>query len=190
MSPVSQFNQTHLSAFGSNWQRFLALGIILLLLGVIAIMGSVFTTMVSVIFIGLVIFLGGILIAFDTVSFWWRKGHGFFLHLILAILYLFAGCYLMFNPVAASISLTFLLGVFYIVIGMMRIISVGLVRAPQWGWSLFSGIISVLLGILILESWPASGLFIIGLFVGIDLVFVGWTYIMAALAGKSFAAAK
>lgn len=165
-----------------NWGWLLALGIILFLLGILAISLDTLTTLITVIFLGALILVGGILILLDSFKFWWGKWLGFFLHLITGVLYVLVGWMLIQSPVAASISLTLLLGVFYVVVGFMRLIYTFSVRVvPQLGWRAFNALITFLLGILILASWPSSSLFIIGLFVGIDLLVVGMSYIMIAL---------
>ena len=63
-------------------------------------------------------------------------------------------------------------------------------RLPHWGWPLASGILNVLLGLLIWAQWPLSGLWVIGLFVGIELIFSGWMWVMIALALRSFLGAR
>lgn len=182
-----RFMDQYLPAFGSNWALFLLWGILLVALGCFAIVAATTATMLSIIVLGFVIFFSGAVMLVDTTSFWWGRWAGFFIHLIISLLYLLVGLTLIFNPVESSISITFLLGVFYLIVGIFRIFySIGL-QTPRWGWALFNGIITLVLGILILASWPASSLFIIGLFVGIDLIFVGWAYVMASLAGKSIA---
>jgi len=71
------------------------------------------------------------------------------------------------------------------IVGFFRMAYVLSTRVPNWGWGFFSGLLALLLGVLILSSWPQSGLFVIGLFVGIDLFFVGLAYIMTSLAARS-----
>lgn len=174
----------NLSFFGKHWGWFLLWGIIILLLGMAAIVATTSATFLTVILLGMLIGIGGIVIIIDSFTFWWHQWSGFFLHLAMGILYLIVGSLLFTKPVAASVYLTLLLGVFYTLVGIFRISYSLLVRAPQWGWNLFNGIISLLIGFLIMASWPASSLYIIGLFVGIDLLFCGWAYIIAALAGR------
>jgi uncharacterized membrane protein HdeD (DUF308 family) len=185
MSLLSPFNDQHLPSFTKNWTLFLIWGIALLVLGFFAISASVLTTMVSIVVLGFIILISGAILAIDALSFWWGKWSGFFLHLIIAILYIAVGVTLIKNPIAGSISLTLLLGIFYIIAGIVRLSYSPSFRMPNWGWGWFNGLISLLLGILILTSWPASSLFIIGLFIGIDLVFSGWTYIMSALVARN-----
>lgn len=187
MSLSIRFMDSHLPSFGKNWLRFLTWGIILVILGLFAIYAAAIATLISVVSLGFIILFCGAVLLLDTTTFWWKKWGGFTLHFIVALLYLIVGVTLISNPVQASISLTLLLGIFYLVIGLFRIGYSISMQAPQWGWALFNGIIAFLLGALILSSWPASSLFIIGLFVGIDLVVVGWTYIMFAIAAHGIA---
>jgi len=184
MSIILGFSNQHLPAFNNNWRRFLASGITLIILGALAISAATFATLVSVVVLGFLVFLGGIIMMADTFTFWRRKGSGFFLHLFFSLLYLAVGATLVINPVQGSISLTLLLGIFYIVVGAFRTALAPTLRTPQWGWAWFNGLITLLLGILIITSWPGSSLFIIGLFVGIDLVFCGLAYVMAALSAR------
>lgn len=167
------------------WGWFLAWGILLLVLGIAAISAATLTTLISVLFLGFVITIGGVVIMIDTFTFWWRRWQGFILHLLIALLYLVVGVMLINNPVAAAASLTLFLGILYIFAGIFRVIYSLTVKLNRWGLSFFSGLVSLLLGILIVSSWPSSSLFIIGLFVGIDLVIAGWVYIMGALTAKN-----
>jgi uncharacterized membrane protein HdeD (DUF308 family) len=181
----SQFTDKHQTAFNQSSNRFLLWGIALVILGIIAVGAATMTTLISVIFLGFLLMFAGIMIVIDAFTFWRNVGLSFFLPLLLGVLYFAVGIMLIKSPILASISLTLFLGVFYLIIGLFRIISSFFIRIPTWGWGLFSGVISLILGILILTSWPQSGLYIIGLFIGIDLLFVGWTYIMASLAARS-----
>jgi uncharacterized membrane protein HdeD (DUF308 family) len=184
MSLILGFNEKYLPAFGKNWFPFLIWGIALVVLGCVAIAAATFTTLLSVIFIGFILLLSGIVLLFDTFTFWRGKWSGFFLHLLFSILYLAIGFTLIKDPLAGSVSLTFLLGIFYIIMGIFRVTFLPTLRAPMWGWGWLNGIITLLLGILILLSLPSSSLFIIGLFVGLDILFCGIAYIMSALTAK------
>lgn len=182
-----QLKNQYLTNFSENRGRFLVWGIALVILGMIAISLTTMTTVVSVIFLGTLILIGGIVILIDAFSFWWKKWSAFFLLLLLGIAYLLVGFMLIESPILASVSLTLFLGIFYLIAGIFRVIYSLSVRTPSWGWDLLSGILSLVLGVLIVSSWPQSGLYIIGLFIGIDLLFTGWTYIMASLAAHSLA---
>ena len=182
---LSPFDNAHIDAFSKSSGRFLLWGILLVILGLVAICAATMTTLISVIFLSFLFLVGGVVIIVDAFTFWWRKGGGFLLHLLLGVLYFAVGIMIMQSPILASVSITMLIGVFYLVIGIMRIIYSLSVRSPKWGWSFFNALISLILGVLILSSLPESGLFIIGLFVGIDLLFTGWTYIIASLAARA-----
>jgi len=174
--------------FNQNRTWFLTWGIVITLLGLVAICLSAFTTMATVIFLGALFLAGGIVNLIDTFQFWKGKSNGFYMHFISAILYLILGGLLIVSPVMGAISLTMLMSIFFVIIGLSRIFFSISLRLPHWGWTLFSGLVTLLLGILIIAQLPISGLYVIGLFVGIDLFFWGWTYIMIALFSKSKAA--
>lgn len=182
---TSFLSNQNLLGLSKNWGWILLWGIVLIVLGCVAISAATFTTIFSVIFLGVLIFIGGVVMLIDSFKSWWGRWGGFLLHLIISLLYLAVGAMLVQNPISGSISLTLLLGVFYLVIGVFRIIYSLSFLLPQWGLNLLSGIISLILGILILASWPASSLFIIGLFVGIDLLVSGFTYVIVALTVRS-----
>lgn len=159
-------------------------GFLMILLGIIAIAHSTMTTLISVILLGTLLLIGGIVVIVDAFTFWWSHWRGFFLVLLSGILYTAAGLALIENPIFASVSLTLLLGAFYLIVGFFRVIFSATSGMARWGWGLFSGLIAIALGILILTNMPESGLFFIGLFIGIDLIFAGWAYIMIALAAS------
>lgn len=169
-----------LSLSGNSWQRFLAWGLGFICLGLLALSFSAFTTLLSVVLLGGLILVGGIFVLIDAWQFW-RHKNGFAFHLLSGIIYSLVGLMLIAHPVLGSVSLTLVLSVFFIVVGLLRILNAVILRFPRWTWNLASGVITLLLGLLILSEWPSSGLFIIGLFIGIDLLFLGWSYTMLAL---------
>jgi uncharacterized membrane protein HdeD (DUF308 family) len=183
----SRFLNQYQNAFSANWGTFFLWGLLLVVLGILAISAATMSTMISIIFLGSLLLMGGVVVVIDAFTFWWKKWSGFFLILLLGVLYIIVGGMLIKSPLVASISLTLFLGIFYLIIGIFRVIYSFSLRVPSWGWGFFSGVISAILGLLILSSWPQSGLYIIGLFVGIDLLFVGWSYIMTSLAARALA---
>ncbi len=185
MASRLRFPDMYRSAFAKNSGWFLFWGVLLAALGIVAVGAAAFTTLLTVVVLGFLLFIGGCIMLLDTFSFWRGKAGSFFVHLVFALLYLAVGIILMNNPVEGSVSLTLIIGVFYLVAGMYRLIFNTMIQMPRWGWGFFNGLISLLLGILILSSWPQSSLFIIGLFVGIDLFFAGMFYIMASFAARS-----
>ncbi|MCS5710089.1 HdeD family acid-resistance protein [Candidatus Berkiella aquae] len=172
------------AGFIQNWGWFLAWGLILFCLGLAAIGAAIFTTLLSVMFLGGLFIFGGVIIVIDSFHYWKGTGKSFYLNLLMGILYFAFGLMLIINPLVGAATLTLLLSVLFVLLGMARIMYASSTRFPQWGWMLFSGILTLVLGILIVVGWPASSLYVIGLFIGIDLVFGGWAYIMAALMGR------
>lgn len=166
-----------------SWGWFLALGIALLLLGTIALGASVAMTIVSVLLFGWLLIVGGVLEAVH--AFWRRRWSGFFIDLLTGVLYVVVGFMLVANPAASAVALTLLIALFLMFGGIFRIVTALSVHFHNWGWLLLHGVINLLLGILIWEQWPVSGLWVIGLFIGIDMIFNGWSLVMLALAAKN-----
>jgi uncharacterized membrane protein HdeD (DUF308 family) len=85
------------------------------------------------------------------------------------------------RPVISAEALTLLMSMFFLIAGLYQLIASLWARLPGWGWQALSGVVTAILGVLVAAGWPASGLWMIGLFVGIDLVFFGWAWIMLAV---------
>ena len=168
-----------------NWGWFLTWGIALVALGLFAIYASTMTTMITIVLIGVLLSIAGVMLLVDTFTSWRNNKGSFLFKFIMGALYLIAGIMLIENPLVGSISITFFLGAFYVFVGIFRLMDSLSYRHLHWGWVSLNGVITLLLGFMILASWPTSSVFIIGLFVGIDLVFCGFAYIMAALGARS-----
>jgi uncharacterized membrane protein HdeD (DUF308 family) len=154
----------------SGW--IIALGVIYVIAGLIALGSVVMATVVSVLIVGIMMLIAGIaevINAFQVKS--WGK---FVVWLLLGALYIIAGFVTFENPLLAAAILTLILGVALITSGITRIILAFSVKeGVPWIWILVSGLITLLLGLIILAHWPVSSLYILGLFLGIDLVFAG-----------------
>lgn len=185
MSKDMMLNNFDKVSFGKNWVWFLAWGIALLTLGFFAIGAAVLTTLVSVVFLGGLFVCGGVILIIDSFHYWKGKGKAFLINFLIGILYLAFGIMLIVSPLVGAVTITLLLAILFILLGVSRIIYAVSLRLPQWGWVLMSGMLTLGLGILIAIDWPQSSLFIIGIFVGIDLIFGGWAYLMAAMMAKS-----
>lgn len=172
-----------IDAVKRNWGWFLALGIALIFLGTVALGSSVFMTIVSVAFLGLLLVIAGTLQAVH--AFWRREWNGFFIDLLGGLLSLVVGLMMAANPAAGAVTLTLLISVFLMVTGVFRIVGCLAVRVHHWPWLMLSGIVNLILGIMIWRQWPLSGLWVIGLFVGIDMLFNGWSLVMLALSVRS-----
>ena len=100
---------------------------------------------------------------------------------------------LIFLGIAIAMAGAMVVAAFLVVAGLFRIVAALSLRLPNWGWQLLRGFVTLLLGVLIYRAWPFSGLWVIGLFVGIEMIFYGWAWIMLALevraVGKRKAAA-
>jgi len=77
-----------------------------------------------------------------------------------------------------------LLGAFFVVGGVFRIIGASILRFRNWGWVVFNGGVTLLLGVIVLASWPISGLWVIGLLVGVEMVINGWSWMLFAWATR------
>ena len=155
----------------NSWGWFLALGILLMLLGAICIIGDVTATFATVLVFGWLLLISGIVAlvhAFST-----RNWSGFFLNLLSALFRGFTGYLLIRYPLAGAASLTLILASFFVVSGMFRAIAAGMMKFPRWGWAVFSGVVSVALGVMLLAQMPLSTIWFIGFAIGVDLIFDG-----------------
>jgi uncharacterized membrane protein HdeD (DUF308 family) len=169
-----------------SWGWFLAAGVALILVGFLAIGYPVAATVTSVEVFGVLLLVAGsVEIAGGVGARCWG---GFFLHLLCGLLSLFVGVVLMDHPVIGAEVYTVLLAVFFVATGLFRVFSSASQRFSGWGWGLLSGAVTFLLGLLIWRQLPGSGLWVIGTFVGIDLVFNGWSWVMLGLAARSIPA--
>lgn len=167
----------NLTALGANWGWFVGIGIVLFLLGLV---GSVYTlafTLVSVLFVGYLMLIGGILY---LVQAWRIKGwSGFLVWTIGGLFYIAAGVLVITNPIAGAAVLTLLLGWALIASGVVRLWAWFSNRQQGgWGWLALSGLVTLLAGILVAVRWPADSVWILGFLLAIDLLFQGMTLIM------------
>jgi uncharacterized membrane protein HdeD (DUF308 family) len=160
------------------WGWFLAFGIGLVLLGIAAVVRSFAATVATMLFFGwLLVAASGLELAHAIMVGHWA---GFFHHLLAAILFGVLGFMLVARPLISAEALTMLMAVFFLIGGLFQLIASLAVALPGWGWAAADGIITIVLGALVLAQWPASGLWVIGLFVGIDLIFYGAAWIALA----------
>jgi uncharacterized membrane protein HdeD (DUF308 family) len=157
-----------IEAVRSSWGWFLALGILLTVMGVACIIYNVTATSATVLVFGWLLLISGAFAFFQsfTIGTW----SGFFLYLLSALLRGFTGYLLVRYPVIGAETLTLLLGSFFIVGGLFRAIGSGMAQFPRWGWAVFSGIVSVVLGGMVLWSMPTASVWFIGFAIGVDLI--------------------
>jgi uncharacterized membrane protein HdeD (DUF308 family) len=158
---------------------FLCLGAVLIVIGTIAIGSTELMTMVSVMLLGWLLIFGGL---FEIVhGFARRAWGGFFINLMGGALYAVTGILIITHPGVAAVTLTLMIAMLLIVAGTFRIFVAFSTPIHHRGWLILNGAISLFLGFSIMSSWPSSGLWVIGLFIGIDMIFDGWTEVMLAL---------
>jgi uncharacterized membrane protein HdeD (DUF308 family) len=163
----------------------IALGGALVLVGVLALAYPAITTVETAVVFGVLLLIGGALQM--GVAVWVRGWGGFFLNVLVGLLYSFVGLVLIDRPALAAVELTLLLAVFMVAAGLFRVVAALSLRFSGWGWALINGGITLLLGVLIWRHWPGDGLWVIGTLVGIELLFSGWSLVMLGLAGRSLA---
>ncbi len=169
-----------LTAFRRNWLWFVLLGAGLILVGFIALGSLWVASLATAVVIGTILVVGGVI---ETVgAFWSRRWSGVFLHLLSGLLSLGVGVLFLWAPVDALLALTLLLACLLTVGGVFKVVAALSYRFDAWGWPLVSGVIDLILGVMIWQEWPASALWVIGLFVGISLVFRGFNWIGLGIA--------
>lgn len=164
----------------SKWGWFVALGIAMLICGGIAIGNLVLATLVSIYWVGALMLVAGIveIVHAFGVKTWGR----FFYWLLSGILYALAGVFAFINPLLATAVLTFLLAIALIASGVLRIfIGFGQRGEKGWGWIVAAGVVTALAGVVIAIHWPVNSLWILGMFLAVDLIFQGWSYIALGL---------
>jgi uncharacterized membrane protein HdeD (DUF308 family) len=181
-TPLADPSTKELQVLRENSGWLLVLGIALIVLGMLAL-GSEFTTLaVMLTFAVLLLMAGGAEIA---AAFWSRRWSGFFLHLLFGVLYLVLGMLMIEHPGVAADALTLMLAASFLAGGLLRIVVALTHRFSNWGWVLLNGIVTFLMGVMIWRRWPEASEWVIGLFVGIELIFTGWSLVALALAARS-----
>lgn len=166
-----------------KWGWLLALGIIQLVLGTLGLSMTFALTLVTIFIYGIFLLIGGgaqIVHAFTAKG--WK---GLVLHLLIAVLYVLAAIIIIAKPLAASLFLTLCIGLVLLATGILRVIMAFRFKGfKNWLWPLLSGAVSVILGLMIINQWPLSGLWVIGMFVAVELIINGWSSVMIALAAR------
>lgn len=180
--PEVMYGELHLvgtEQIGKKWGWVFGLGVILLLLGLLALGSSVFVTLTTMVFIGSLMLIAGVLQSIHAIAM--RNWSGFFLDLLAGVLNTVVGLMIIAHPGATAVALTLIIAILLILGGVFRIVAGFAVRYQNRWWLILHGAISLLLAYSILSDWPMSGLWVVGTFVGIDLIFNGWSLIMLGL---------
>ena len=162
----------------------IALSIALIVLGLVAIFAPVFASAFFTSTMGWIAIISGIVMIVQ--SFRSQPVRGFWLNLILGILYIIAGGYILANVGAAMLALTLAFGWLFIVEGIYTIVMGFTNRAGQGSrWLVvFNGVVTLVLGILVINGWPFNALWLIGLYVGISLFMSGVSLLVAATTAR------
>ena len=172
-----------LAELGHKWGWYVALGIFLILLGAAATASSIATTLFSAIALGWVLMIAGA--GLIVLSFLTGRWGPFLFSLAAGILSLMAGATLVRAPLAGAETLTLAIALFLLVSGAFRAIASAAVALPNWGWSVASGILAFILGIILIGAWPAISLVFLGYFIGIDLIVHGFAWCMFGITLRS-----
>ncbi|WP_144059213.1 HdeD family acid-resistance protein [Rhodopirellula sp. SWK7] len=182
---IQGFAVHELSRLSKEWWCFLVIGILLVIGGIASIAYPWFTSLGVVVFLGAVLIISGVTTIIS--AFWAREWSAFMLQILVGIVYLVTGFVITDAPLTSLALLTLMLAGFFVIAGGFRIVTALIVQYPQWGWHLFNGVVTSMLGLIIFRSFrqlpeePSGVLWIIGLLVGLELLFNGWTWIMLAL---------
>lgn len=173
-SDVLQDLQTgsNVAPLRARWGWIVALGVVYVIAGFVALGSVVLATVASVLVVGVMMIVAGIAEVINAfqIKTWGR----FLVWALLGVLYIVAGFVTFENPLFAAVLLTLLLGISLIVSGIVRIfLAFSMKRAAPWIWVGLSGAITLLLGLLIVARWPVNSVYILGLFLGIDLIMAG-----------------
>ncbi|HET9715058.1 MAG TPA: HdeD family acid-resistance protein [Pseudolabrys sp.] len=175
-------------ALREHWVLFLIEGIVLAILGVLAVLVPAIATIAVAILFGWLFLVSGVVGLFTT--FWMRQAPGFWWSLVSAILGILVGVLLLARPLGGALSLTLLLIAFFIVEGVASIMfALDHKRelSGRWGWMLVSGIIDLVLALMLFAGLPSTATWALGLLVGINMIFGGAALIAMSLHARNLA---
>jgi uncharacterized membrane protein HdeD (DUF308 family) len=185
MSNANVFHPTQdrfrvgLGELTGKWGWCLGAGVFLIILGFIACIMSITTTMLSTLVVGWILLAAGAGLA--VLSFLTGKWSGFLLTMAAGILSIVAGIEFVSYPLSGPSGINMIIGTMLLVAGTFRLLSSIVMRFPNWGWALISGIVAFALGIFLLRNWQRTSLSFLAVVVGIDLIFHGISWITFSL---------
>ena len=169
--------------FQTHWKLFLAEGILLILLGFIAIAVPHFFTMAIVVSLGCILLVGGIFLITRALLFFRMPGFG--LWLFMGILQFVIGYLFLAQPLEGIMTITMLMALFFALEGAAKIYFALMMRPlAHWGYILFSGITALILAVIVWMGWPGTAEWLLGLFFGINMLFGGWALVSISLRYK------
>ncbi len=174
---------TEVDALRGTGLFLVVMGVALIILGFAAIGSAFIATFTTMLVFGILLIAGAVAQVITAIM--GRQWRGFFLHLLTGVLYFVVGMFLIDSPVAAALGFTLIIAAYLMVSGILRIVLALVERFHSWGWVLLNGVVSLILGVSIWRQWPLSGLWVIGLFVGIEMLFSGLAWLMLGLGVRS-----
>ena len=181
MTTLSGFTQKQptgadIAPLRTKWGWIVGLGVVYVIAGFVALGSVMMATVASVFVVGVMMIVAGIA---EIINAFQLKGWGkFLIWALLGVLYIVAGFVTFENPLLAAALLTLILGAALIASGLVRVfLAFSMKRESPWVWVLLSSIVTLLLGALILAHWPISSVYVLGIFLGIDLVMAGTAWI-------------
>jgi uncharacterized membrane protein HdeD (DUF308 family) len=171
MSSFSDVFVSGLEQIRRSWGWFMSFGVLLAVLGALCIAKAPTATRFSILALGWVLLASGVLWLVN--SFYAYTWHGFFMYFLNAIIRGVTGYLLIRHPNAGAEGVTMLIAALFIVGGLFRITAASVLQFPTWGWTVFSGLVTLALGFYIIAIWQAASTFVFGLIIGIDLILDG-----------------
>ncbi len=163
----------------------IALGIVMILAGIAAIVFPFFSSLGIVGMVAIMLIIASIAQSVSAFSF--PKWSGIILGLIVAALWLIGGLYLLAQPLEGVFILTVVVAAIFVVEGVIKtVLSIQMRPLAGWGWLLFDGVISVVLGVMLWQQLPSSALWALGTLAGISIMISGWTLVMMPIALDRF----
>jgi uncharacterized membrane protein HdeD (DUF308 family) len=179
--PAADLVKHELHHVRKSWCWFFSLGALLVICGALAIVFPFLASVAAISVLSIVLMVSGV--ATIISSFWTGRWGGFLVHMLVGMLYLAAGFVISEgkNELITMLVITVFVAVSFMVMGLFRVLAAMTVRYPQWGWSLLNGALTFLVGTAIYRHLPYSALWVIGLLVGIELIFCGLAWIMLSM---------
>jgi uncharacterized membrane protein HdeD (DUF308 family) len=180
---IKQLQQKMQYYFQTHWKLFLGEGILLIVLGFIAIIVPHFFTVAIVVCLGWILLFGGIFLITRALLFFRMPGFG--LWLFMGILQFIIGYLFLAQPLQGILTLTLLITLFFALEGIAKI-SFALMMRPlvHWGFVLFSGVTALILSVVVWMGWPGTAEWLLGLLFGINMFFGGWSLVNISLRYK------
>jgi uncharacterized membrane protein HdeD (DUF308 family) len=179
---MPQFMNEELQSAHEHWGLLTAVGIMLIILGMVAIFTPVIASGAAILLFGLVLLVGGA--AAIIGGFHNRKSGGLAMYLLTGFLSMIAGWIILHNPAVSLATVTILIAVWLFISGIFRVV-MAFTQPTGRGWAIFGGAVAAILGVMIFNNFPSSALWFVGLAVGIEMIFQGWAWLAIGMAAKS-----